>query len=332
MPIPQSNLVILTRPKHHRKLAKLNFHQIENVWTKNGGSKKLAPVMAAIALAESGGYTQAKHKNTNGTVDQGLWQINSSNFRIYKGHNIYDVNVNAHAAKRLAEGGKGLDNWTTYTTGAYLKYLPKSYPKGQGVVSTAEGVGKTLVGVATNPVGTAVGLGEKGLSAAGGVVASPIEHALSWFGMRLVFAMIIMGGAGLILLGLLLIGADLGLAAFAGATNSGTGRRATKLATRITPAGRAARAAKATSAARSAELHGQRVRMGEAKIKTQQARATELRTRTRHRAAMAKQSKAATERTQRESYMKGAADASSPVMSSIRKQREARERKGKKAA
>lgn len=313
-------------------MAKLNFHQIENVWTKNGGSKKLAPVMAAIALAESGGYTQAKHKNSNGTIDQGLWQINSSNFRIYKGHNIYDVNVNAHAAKRLAEGGKGLDNWVTYTTGAYLKYLPKSYPKGQGVISTAEGVGKTLVGVATNPVGTAVGLGEKGLSAAGGVIASPVESALSWFGMRIVFAMIIMGGAGLILLGLLLIGADLGLAAFAGAAGSRTGGRAIKVASKVTPAGRAAKAAKATSAARSAELHGQKVRMGEAKIKTQQARATELRTRTRHRAAMAKQSKAATERTQRESYMKGAADASSPVMSSIRKQREARERKGKKAA
>lgn len=309
-------------------MAKLNFHQIENVWTKNGGSKKLAPVMAAIALAESGGYTQAKHKNSNGTIDQGLWQINSSNFKIYKGHNIYDVNVNAHAAKRLAEGGKGLNNWTTYTTGAYLKYLPKNYPKGQGVISTAEGVGKTALNVATNPVGAVTGAVG---SAVGGAVAGPVESALSWFGMRIVFALIIMGGAGLIFLGLLLIGADLGLAAFAGATNSGTGRRATKLATRITPAGRAAKAAKVTSAARSAELHGQKVRMGEAKIKTQQARATELRTRTRHRAAMAKQSKAANERTQRESYMKGAADASSPVMSDIRKKREARERKGKAA-
>jgi hypothetical protein len=312
-------------------MAKLNFKQIENVWTRNGGSKKLAPVMAAIALAESGGYTQAHHTNSNGTVDRGLWQINSSNYKLYKGHNIFDPNVNAHAAKRLAEGGKGLGNWTTYNTGAYLKYLPKNYPKGQGVVSTAEGVGKTVVGVATNPVGTAVGLAGDAGSAIGGVVAGPVEKSLAWFGMRIVFALIIMGGGGLILLGLLLIGADLGLAAFAGAQNSKAGGKAVKLATRVTPAGRAAKAAGATKAARATELHGQRVRAGEAKIKTQQARATELRTRTRHRAAMAKQSKAQTERTQRESYMKGAADAQSPTLTKIRKQREARER-GKKAA
>jgi hypothetical protein len=308
-------------------MAKLNFKQIENVWTRNGGSKKLAPVMAAIALAESGGYTQAHHKNANGTVDRGLWQINSSNYRLYKGHNIFDPNVNAHAAKRLAEGGKGLGNWTTYTSGAYTKYLPKGYPKGQGVVSTLKGVGSDIAGVP----GDVASIPGKVLGGVGGAVASPVEDALKWFGMRLVFAMLIMGGGGLILLGLLLIGADLGLAAFAGASNSKTGKRAVNAATRITPAGRAARAAKVTKATRATELHGQRVRMGEAKIKTQQARATELRTRTRHRAAMAKQSKAQTERTQRESYMKGAADAQSPTLTKIRRQREARERKGKAA-
>jgi len=305
-------------------LAKYNFKQIENIWVKNGGSKKLAPVMAAIALAESGGYTQAKHKNSNGTIDQGLWQINSSNYKLYKGHNIYDVNVNAHAAKRLAEGGNGLGNWTTYTSGAYKKYLPKNYPKGQGVISTLRGIGDAAI----HPVRDV----QQVVGAAGNVAASPIESALTWFGKRLGFALIIMGGGGLILLGLLLIGADLGLAAFAGASRTRAGRGAVNLATKVTPAGKAAKAAKATGVARKAEVHGQKVRLGEAKIKTEQARATELRTRTRHRAAMAKQSKSQTERTEREAYLRGAGDAASPTMAKVRRQREARERKGRKAA
>jgi hypothetical protein len=34
-------------------------------------------IAVAIALAESGGRTDAHHHNTNGTDDDGVWQINS---------------------------------------------------------------------------------------------------------------------------------------------------------------------------------------------------------------------------------------------------------------
>lgn len=305
-------------------MAKYNFAQLENIWTRNGGQKKLAPLMASIALAESGGYTQAHHTNADGTVDQGLWQINSSNYRLYKGHNVYGVNENAKVAVRLANGGKGLGNWTTYTSGAYKKYLPS---KGGGITGDVTTGLKDVSGWVTSPAGPVVGIatGAAGTVIGGvgskvtGAVTSPIEKGLEWFGMRIVFALIIMGGGGLILLGLLLIGADLGLAAFGAAQ---AGQKVQKVY-RIP----AARRARKSQAARSAEIHGQKVRMGEAKIKTEGARATELRTRTRHRAALAKQSTKATERTKREAYYQGAADAASPTMAKIRKQR-----KGKKAA
>lgn len=39
----------------------------------------LAPIMVGIALHESGGDTNARHLNPNGTYDYGLAQINSSN-------------------------------------------------------------------------------------------------------------------------------------------------------------------------------------------------------------------------------------------------------------
>jgi len=92
--------------------------------------------MPAIALAESRGDPNAKHTNRDGSVDQGLWQINSSN---YSGSDIYDPNVNARWAIKLAEHGRGLRNWTTYVSGAYKRYLPKGgkyVPTGNGIFTT----------------------------------------------------------------------------------------------------------------------------------------------------------------------------------------------------
>lgn len=40
----------------------------------------LAPIAVGIAMHESGGNTLAMHRNTNGTIDYGLAQINSVNF------------------------------------------------------------------------------------------------------------------------------------------------------------------------------------------------------------------------------------------------------------
>jgi len=38
-----------------------SFSQLESLWTGAGGSTTLAPVMAAIAMAESGGNAAAGH-------------------------------------------------------------------------------------------------------------------------------------------------------------------------------------------------------------------------------------------------------------------------------
>jgi lysozyme-like protein len=103
----------------------LSFRQLEALYVQAGGSPKLAPVMAAIAKAESGGRTDARHVNRDGSIDQGLWQINSSNSGLYQGKNIYNPQENAQVAVRLAEhSGKRLANWTTYTSGAFRKFLP----------------------------------------------------------------------------------------------------------------------------------------------------------------------------------------------------------------
>ena len=59
-----------------------NFGQLESIWIEGGGSIQMAPMMAAIALAESNGNPTALNPNdTNGQggtqSSYGLWQISN---------------------------------------------------------------------------------------------------------------------------------------------------------------------------------------------------------------------------------------------------------------
>ena len=47
-------------------MADYTYGQLETLWTNAGGSKALAPLMAAIALAESGGNPGALNLTDNG--------------------------------------------------------------------------------------------------------------------------------------------------------------------------------------------------------------------------------------------------------------------------
>lgn len=276
------------------------YVQLENLWENAGGSKRLAPVMAAIAMAESGGHTLATHTDSDGSTDQGLWQINTVHQKMYKGKNIYDPQTNAHVAVQI-EKTSGLHAWSTFNNGKYKLYLGGKKPGGGGFLDY-----KGITSAVVHP--------ERSLQQAASGTEKAVVGPLESIGMKIVFAFLIMGGVGLMLVGLALVGVDLGLSTKVGQTGA-------SILGNVTPTGRAAKAAKKATAARNTELQGHKVALAGAKVKTEQARATELRTRTKHRAAIAKQSKAATERTARENYMKGAADTASPTMAAIRKKR-----------
>jgi hypothetical protein len=70
--------------------------------------------MTAIALRESSGDTDAENHNTNGTVDRGLWQINS----IWGRHSTKDPIANAKAAVHVYKT-QGLKAWAVYNSGSY---------------------------------------------------------------------------------------------------------------------------------------------------------------------------------------------------------------------
>jgi hypothetical protein len=81
-----------------------------------------ATVAAAIALAESGGNTDAKGTNKDGSIDRGAWQINSRWHPEITDVCATDPTCSANAAFSISRGGKDFTPWTTYTSGAYKSF------------------------------------------------------------------------------------------------------------------------------------------------------------------------------------------------------------------
>lgn len=93
------------------------YAELEGLWISAGGNRALAPVMAAIAEAESGGNSDAWNpRDTNGLPSGGLWQINPAPA------NWADPAANARDAVAKYKS-QGLGAWGTYTSGAYKGYL-----------------------------------------------------------------------------------------------------------------------------------------------------------------------------------------------------------------
>jgi hypothetical protein len=113
-------------------VARLSYGQLQTLWINNGGSKTLAPIMAAIALAESGGRTDALNDRAP-DYSVGLWQINYYGSLLPGRTKAYgspqqlmsDPNRQAKAAISILHG-QGLGAWSTYTNGAYRKFLSGS--------------------------------------------------------------------------------------------------------------------------------------------------------------------------------------------------------------
>lgn len=107
-------------------MANLTYAQLEGQWIQAGGSTALAPLMAAIAEAESGGNPQATnpHDNNGTQTSWGLWQI-SNGTHTAPSPNWNNPLVNAQLAV-AKYNSQGLGAWGTYVTGAYKPYLSNS--------------------------------------------------------------------------------------------------------------------------------------------------------------------------------------------------------------
>lgn len=75
-------------------------------------------LMVAIAKAESGMKPEAVNRNRNGSVDRGLFQINS----IHKYTNLEDPTENIKAARAIFDS-QGITAWAAYNNGSYKQFL-----------------------------------------------------------------------------------------------------------------------------------------------------------------------------------------------------------------
>ena len=144
-------------------MAHYSYAQLEGLWVRAGGPAKLAPLMAAIAMAESSGDSNAH--NPSGAT--GLWQILGNPFP----GNAFDPLTNARMAVAKWKS-QGLGAWVTFTSGAYKKFL-------QGGVAPSGSASATVPG-RTPPPGGAGGGGLLGVP--GDVVSffSGAATAIDW--------------------------------------------------------------------------------------------------------------------------------------------------------
>jgi hypothetical protein len=113
-------------------MADYSYGQLEELWIRAGGSRALAPLMAAIALAESGGNPAANNYTDNGGAQTswGLWQVSNGTHSWPGSQDPNEPLANARyaVAKYRAQG---LGAWGTYDSGAYRQYYKGSVPPSQ---------------------------------------------------------------------------------------------------------------------------------------------------------------------------------------------------------
>lgn len=104
----------------------LSDAEIAGAASAAGFSGTSLTIAVAVALAESSGNPNAKHTNSNGSTDYGLWQINSVHSDLLRGTTWNDPVSNARMAWSISGHGDNWHPWTTYNSGAYRAYLPRA--------------------------------------------------------------------------------------------------------------------------------------------------------------------------------------------------------------
>ena len=135
-------------------MAAYSYGQLESLWIRAGGSRALAPLMAAIALAESGGNPASNNYTDNGGTQTswGLWQVSDGTHSWPGPQDPNDPMNNArYAVAKYAS--QGLRAWGTYDSGAYKQFYqgnvqPSSLPQGGNAAGTS-GDGQPTTQMAT---------------------------------------------------------------------------------------------------------------------------------------------------------------------------------------
>lgn len=126
-------------------------------------------IAVAVAMAESGGRTDATNHNKNGSTDYGPWQINSVHAALLAGRNWQDPAQNAQMAYAVFKGS-GWRAWSTYNSGRYLAFL------GQGQAAAGSAA---IMGGAAAAADSGTATGENTAASAGATSVASFFHFAS---------------------------------------------------------------------------------------------------------------------------------------------------------
>lgn len=180
-------------------MANLKAVELGMLWVANGGDPSKAGMAAAIAQAESKGDPNAVNKNTNGSIDRGLWQINS----VHGAQSTFNKTANVKAAIAISKNGTDWTPWSTYNNGAYKPYfdaLPATLKEG---IDEGKAAGD-YPGVSTvkKAVSGTVDAATSTASALGSIAAffTTLGNASVWFRIGKVLVGVFLGLFGLVVL------------------------------------------------------------------------------------------------------------------------------------
>lgn len=109
----------------------------------------------AVSFAENGTHNAtAQNLNSNGSVDTGLWQINSVHGISIR--QLFDPQINANAAYNISGGGRDWSPWSTYPLQSNLRMAEAA-----GVIRSLQQHGGAVTWLRNNPLGDS-GEGIKG--------------------------------------------------------------------------------------------------------------------------------------------------------------------------
>ncbi len=100
-----------------------------SVASRAGFSGDRLVTAVAVGMGESSCRPDAQNANgptkgcPNGSVDRGLWQINSCWHPSVSKSCAYDAQCNANAAYRISAKGTNFKPWVAYTNGSYRNHL-----------------------------------------------------------------------------------------------------------------------------------------------------------------------------------------------------------------
>jgi len=104
-----------------------SYSQLVTLATANGFVGGSAYLVAAIAMAESGGNTNAQNRNTDGSLDRGVLQINDVYHPEVNDACAYDAACSMRQAFRISSNGSNFTQWAAFNNKSYLQYIGGTY-------------------------------------------------------------------------------------------------------------------------------------------------------------------------------------------------------------